>query len=206
MKKVRCLIAFMRICIKSWYLICMESVYLMKCMSVCFKWYHYMCYMPCMQTSIFRGISKHNEWTTEVKLFNKCENLWYSSHILIINASFWKLEILIRSSLTVTSVGCFRMPSSSLKLTGPTHDTCLENALMGWVPWWTRPYRTAHALLLRRGKHAKCERLRDEPGRWVFCAPHYLEYYCSNGLVSVYRDISLCMWTAYSKCLWTVSR
>ena len=81
-----------------------------------------------------------------------------SSHILIINESFWKLEILIRCSLTVTSVGCFRMPSSSLKHTGPTHDTCLVNALMGWVPWWTRPYRTAHASPLKRGKHAQCDR------------------------------------------------
>ena len=80
-----------------------------------------------------------------------------SSHILIINESFWKLEILIRCSLTVTSVGCFRMPLSSLKHTGPTRDTCLVNALMGWVPWWTRPDRTAHALPLKRGKYAQCD-------------------------------------------------
>ena len=79
-----------------------------------------------------------------------------SSHILIINESFWKLELLIRCSLTVTSVGCFRMPSISLKHTGPTRDTCLVNALMGWVPWWTRPDRTAHALPLKRGKHTQC--------------------------------------------------
>ena len=106
----------------------------------------------------------------------------------MINTSFWKLVILIRCSLTVTSVGCFRMPSSSLKHTGPTRDTCLVNALMGWVPWWTRPYRTAHALPLKRGKHAQCERhCKTHTPRWAFCAPHYLEYYCINGLVSVYR-------------------
>ena len=92
-----------------------------------------LCHMSCKQTSIFRGISNHNEWTTEVWLFIECENPWYSSHSLVINVSFWKLSILIWSSLTVTSVGCFRMPSSSLKHTGPTHDTCLENALMAGV-------------------------------------------------------------------------
>ena len=105
MKKVCCLIAFMHICIKSWYFICMESVYLMKSMIVYFKWYHYMCHMSCIHISIFRGISNNNEWTTEVWLFNKCENSWYSSHILIFNASLWKLQLLIRSSLTVTSIG-----------------------------------------------------------------------------------------------------
>ena len=38
--------------------------------------------------------------------------------------------------------------------------------------------------------------------RWDFRAPHYLEYYCINGLVSVYRDMPVSMWTAYSKCLY----
>ena len=157
MKMVCCRIALMRICIKYWYVICMESVYSMGCMNVCFKWY-YMCHMSYIQTAIFRGISNPNEWTTEVYLFNNNEHPWYPSHIFIINTSFWKLEISIRSSLTVPSVGCFRMPSSSMKHTGPTHDTCLENALMEWVPWWTRPYRTAHASPLKRGKHAQCEK------------------------------------------------
>ena len=158
MEKVCVLIAFMCIYIKSGHFTCMESVYLMRCMNVYFKWYYHMCHMSCIQTSIFRGISNRNEWTTKVQLFNNCEHPWCSSLILIINASFWKLEILIRSSLTVTSAGCFRMPSSSLKHTGPTHGMCLGNAFMGRVPWWTGPYRTAHALPLKRGKYAQCGR------------------------------------------------
>ena len=113
-----------------------------------------MCHMSCIQISIFRGISNHR---SIVMYLINMKILDISSHILIINESFWKLELLIRCSLTVTSVGCFRMPSSSLKHTGPTRDTCLVNALMGWVPWWTRPDRTAHALPLKRGKHAQCD-------------------------------------------------